>query len=170
MKNSDNLGFSFYATELMVFLSQVAVIFLVAFFTTDLLRNETRLAEFAAAKINGSTMGEIGLTLVAITLWLGVLTVFKEFVESPLLAKIFTEVLAELPRTIYFFGSSISAVVLAIAFYTVSHPESSSKPAYGYFSIAGWLALTAFIYGCGLKALLTSKARRQQVASAGSKV
>ena len=162
MKTNQKSCLSFYFTELAIFLSQVAVIFLVAFFTTDLLRNETRLAEFSGAKINGSTMGEIGLTLVAITLWLGVLAILKEFVESPLLSKISSEVLSELPRTIYFFGSSISAAVLAIAVYIANHPETSSRPASGYFATAGLLAFTAFVYGCGLKAILTSKARKQQ--------
>lgn len=161
LTQTGKLNASFYFTELLIFLSQVIVIFLVAFFTTDLLRNETRLEEFANAKINNSTMSEIGLTLLAITLWLGVLTIIKEFADSSFLSKLSGEILNELPRTIYFFGSSITAAILAIAVYTMNHPASHAKPASGYFLLAAWLALVAFIYGCGLKALLTVKARKK---------
>lgn len=158
----------FFITEALVFVSQVVVFFLVAFFTSDLLRNEERLAEFAASKINNNTISELGLTLLAITFALGSITFIKEVAPpSGIIERLSREVLHELPRTIYFFGSSLTAITLATAIFISNHPQPNSKPAVFVF-MSSFSAITAFVYGCGLKTLLIKKERQKNLGSKGA--
>ena len=105
----------FITVEFFVFASQVIVIFLVTFFTTDMLSNETRLTEFVAGNLNVNTMTELGLTLFAATFVFGVVAIAKEVASAPIVELVASEVLAEIPRTIYLFGSTITAVTVAVA-------------------------------------------------------
>ncbi|MDP2762642.1 MAG: hypothetical protein Q8O64_19950 [Sideroxyarcus sp.] len=157
IKSPETLGINFWVTEFFVFLSQVAVIFLVAFFISDMFHSESRLTEFVNGKINTNTMTELLLTLFAITFVMGLLAIAKEIIPSSLFEKIAGEVLNELPRTIYLFGSSITAVTAAVATFIYNHPDSTNKPAVGFFTMSVFFALTFFAYGCGAKALLTLK-------------
>lgn len=156
---------SFIFTELCIFSSQVFVFFLVAVFTSDFLRNEERLNEFSISKVNGNTMTELGLTLLAITVALGVLTILSALASSKFIERLSHEILQELPRTIYFFGSSITAITIAVAVFIDNHPTASTKPASGFAAIAVFFALSFFTYGCGLKALLLAKERRLATAA-----
>lgn len=150
-------GISFVFTELCVFLAQVLVIFIVAFFISDSLSSEERLTEFVNGKINMHTMYELGLTLFAVTFVLGLLTLIKEGVPSSYVEKIIGEVLFELPRTIYLFGSCITASTVAMAFFLSAHPQATTQPAAGYFGLSAFFALSFFGYGCGAKAFFLSK-------------
>ena len=156
-KPAETLGVSFWVTEFFVFLSQVAVIFLVAFFISDMFHSESRLTEFVNGKINTNTMTELLLTLFAITFVMGLLAIAKEIIPIGLVEKIASEILYELPRTIYLFGSSITAVTAAVATFISNHPDATNKPAAGFFAMSVFFALTFFAYGCGAKALLTLK-------------
>lgn len=150
----------FIITELFVFLSQVFVFFLVTVFTSDFLRNEERLAEFIKSKINSHTWGELGFTLLAITVALGVIAIIKEMASSKFVGNIAREVINELPRTIYVFGSSITAMMLAVAVFYYNQPPAASKQAQSFFVMAGLFAIATFTYGFGIKAALTLKARK----------
>lgn len=150
-------GISFVFIELCVFAAQVLVIFIVAYFISDSLASEERLTEFVNGKVNTHTMKELGLTLFAVTFVLGLLALVKEFVPSTYVEKVSTEVLLELPRTIYLFGSSITASTIAIAFFLSSHPEATKQPASGYFWLSAFFALSFFGYGCGAKGVLLLK-------------
>lgn len=145
-------GISFVFLELCVFAAQVLVIFVVAYFISDSLASEERLVEFVSGKVNTHTMKELGLTLFAVTFVLGLLALVKELVRSDYVEKVSTEVLLELPRTIYLFGSSITASTIALAFFLSSHPEATKEPASGYFWMSAFFALSFFAYGCTAKA------------------
>lgn len=150
-------GISFVFIELCVFAAQVLVIFIAAYFISDSLSSEERLTEFVNGKINMHTMKELGLTLFAVTFVLGLLTSIREVVPSSYVEKVSGEVLLELPRTIYLFGSSITASTIAIAFFLSSHPQATTQPAAGYFGLSAFFALSFFGYGCVAKALFLSK-------------
>lgn len=157
-------GISFVFIEFCVFSAQVLTIFIVAYFISDSLASEERLTQFVTGKVNTHTMKELGLTLFAVTFVLGVLALIKEIVSSNYAEKVSTEVLLELPRTIYLFGSSITASTIAIAFFLSSHPEATSQPASGYFWLSAFFALSFFGYGCGAKALFLSKRAKSSAA------
>lgn len=147
-------------TELFVFLSQVFVFFLVTVFTSDFLRNEERLAGFIKTKINSHTLGELGFTLLAITVAVGVIAIIKEMASSKFVENIAKEVINELPRTIYVFGSSITAMMLAVAVFYYNQPPDTSKQAQSFFMMAGLFAVVTFTYGFGIKTALSLKARK----------
>lgn len=157
-------GISFVFIELCVFAAQVLVIFIVAYFISDSLASEERLTEFVNGKVNMHTMKELGLTLFAVTFVLGLLALVKEFVPSDYVEKVSTEVLLELPRTIYLFGSSITASTIAIAFFLSSHPEATKQPASGYFWLSAFFALSFFGYGCVAKGVLLHKRAKSSAA------
>jgi hypothetical protein len=150
-------GISFVFIELCIFAAQVLVIFIVAYFISDSLASEERLTEFVNGKVNMHTMKELGLTLFAVTFVLGLLALVEKFVPSGYVEKVSTEVLLELPRTIYLFGSSITASTIAIAFFLSSHPEATKQPASGYFWLSAFFALSFFGYGCVAKAVFLPK-------------
>lgn len=150
-------GISFVFIEFCIFAAQVLVIFIVAYFISDSLASEERLTEFVNGKVNMHTMKELGLTLFAVTFVLGLLALVEKFVPSGYVEKVSTEVLLELPRTIYLFGSSITASTIAIAFFLSSHPEATKQPASGYFWLSAFFALSFFGYGCVAKAVFLPK-------------
>lgn len=157
---SNNSRFDFFVTELFVFLSQVFVIFLVAVFTSDFLRNEDRLVEFVTSRVNKNFLSELGLTLLAITVAIGLLTIVKTFGPEGKIEALSQKLLTELPHTIYFFGSSITATTLSVAIFTANHSQSESMQASSYSAMAAFFAISTFIYGFGLKALVLSKTKR----------
>lgn len=160
IKSSEALGINFWFIEFCVFISQVVVIFFVSFFISDMFRSEGRLTEFVNGKVNTNTITELLLTIGALIFVMGALAVAKEFIPSNMVEKIAGDVLHELPRTIYLFGSSITAVTAAVATFIYNHPESTSKPAAGFFAMSAMFAFTFFAFGCGAKALLTLKKNR----------
>lgn len=156
---------SFVFIEFCVFSAQVLVMFIVAYFISDSLASEERLTEFVSGKVNMHTTKELGLTLFAVTFVLGLLALVKEFVPSAYVEKVSTEILLELPRTIYLFGSSITASTIAIAFFLSSHPEATTQPASGYFWLSAFFALTFFGYGCVAKGVFLAKRAKYSAAS-----
>jgi magnesium-transporting ATPase (P-type) len=150
----------FIFIEFCIFISQVAVIFFVAFLISHMFSNETRFTEFISGKLNAQTTTELGLTLLAVTFVLGVLAILKQLEPSSLLEKIVNEVISELPRTIYLFGSSITAISLSIAVYAYIHPQETLKPL-NFFAHAAFFALSFFTYGCLLKYYFLPKSVRQ---------
>lgn len=78
---------TFYLTELCVFLSQVVVIFLVAYFISDMMQSEERLSSFVTSKVNALTFREFWLTLFSVTFVLGLLFIIKETAPSRFIEK-----------------------------------------------------------------------------------
>lgn len=150
----------FVFIEFCIFISQVAVIFFVAFFISHMFSSESRFTEFITSKMNAHTMTELVLTLIAVTLVLGILAILKQISSSALLEKIVSEVINDLPRTIYLFGSSITAITLSVAVYINIHPEEAIKP-FKYFASAAFFALSFFTYGCLLKYFLLPTSIRE---------
>lgn len=157
--------FELVATELCVFLSQFFVFFIVTFFISNMLNDEDKLTDFVSGKLNGSTSLEIFLTLFAITSVIGLLFFIREMTISGFAEKVAREVIRELPRTIYLFGSSISAVTIAAALFLLMNPESMEEVEEGSdLGVGGIVAMSLFIggsffaYGLAIKCGLNRKA------------
>lgn len=155
---------SFVFIELCVFIAQVLIIFIVAYFISDSLDSEKRLTEFVNGKVNSATMKELGLTLFSATFVLGLLTLAKEFIPSKFVETISSEIILELPRTIYLFGSSITASTLAIASFLSSHPEVTTRPTPNYLWASAFFAVSFFTYGCAIKLILLIKQKHSSKA------
>ncbi|HTN29905.1 MAG TPA: hypothetical protein VL178_03610 [Pseudomonas sp.] len=152
---------TFYLTELCVFLSQVLIIFLVAYFISDMMQSEERLSSFVSSKVNALTFREFWLTLFSATFVLGLLFIIREMAPSRFVEKIATEVINELPRTIYLFGSSMTALTAAVAVFLAVNPTENAIPAAGLFGTSLFFAFIFFVYGCGAKFLLIRKKRQR---------
>lgn len=146
-----------FRTELFVFLSQVFVFFLVAVFTSDFLKNEQHLAEHIKIKVNNNTFEELGLTLLAITVALGTIFIIKQIIQLEIVDRVASEILIELPRTIYIFGSSITGLMLAVAWFYLINQSTQPNMARTFILISVVFSIIAFLYGYGLKVALARK-------------
>ncbi|HEY0917092.1 MAG TPA: hypothetical protein VGE22_19600, partial [Solimonas sp.] len=104
----------FFLLELFIYLSQVFMFFIVAVMASNFLGDEETLVRFMNSKINDQSFNEVGFMLVAIVVTVGVLTTIASMVRNSSWQELLTrEVLRELPRAIYAFGSSVSGPMIA---------------------------------------------------------
>lgn len=139
----------FILSEFVVFLSQVVVFFMVAVFTSNFLNNEDKLAAFASQKINNGSIGELGLTLLATLVVIGFFAAVGRIFDNRYVDFYVHEVLCEMPKTIYFFGSAATGTMLAISlFFHLNPTENSSAQVFVVLSL--YFAFLCFLYGCVL--------------------
>lgn len=153
----------FFLIEISIFLTQILIIFFVAFFISHMFSSETRFTEFINGRLNTQTLPELGITFIVFFAVLGGLNLLDDKQTNPLLGKIIREVKSDLPRMIYLFGSSITATTLAVAVYVYIHPQESIKP-FNYFGHAAFFAINFFVYGCVMKYyLLPENVKKEMV-------
>lgn len=139
----------FVLTEFFVYLSQVAMFFLVAVLTSNFLRDEQRLISYMNSKINVDTGCEIVATMIAIAATVGIISgITKAAPKSSLLERVADEVLAEAPRTAYVFGSGVAGTLLAAALFLRYHPHPQGPQTAYVVAVAVLWALVGFVYGC----------------------
>jgi hypothetical protein len=151
------LSASLFVIELTIFAFQVLTIFIVAFFISDMFASEQKFNGFISGKINATTVKEFLLTLFSVTFCLGLVTIAKELAPNKFISRIATEILDEIPRTIYLLGSNVTAVTLAIAVYLPQKSSASIPVAGGLYIVSILFAVTFFIYGFGIKVLLVRR-------------
>lgn len=140
----------FIFTELAIYLSQIFMFFVVAALTSNMLRDEASLTNYMNARINDHSLEEVGYIIVATLLTIGIFSALSRIIKfSGWLEGLSDEVLNEIPRTIYFFGSSVTGAMVAAAIFLHNHP-SVKAPAIGYWLFMAFVfGLGAFLYGCG---------------------
>lgn len=139
--------------EISAYISQVAVFFLVAILMSNLLQDEKTLAELINSRVGPGFWREIICTIFASLAWLGTLSVTSACLPSKAWTQIIRDTLNELPRTIYFFGSSVSGLMLAAAVAEWFHPALRHL-AYRFSGVAFSWAVVLFAYGFMLKLML----------------
>jgi hypothetical protein len=155
------LSVSFFIIELTIFAFQVLTIFIVAFFISDMFTSEQKFNGFISGKINAVTVKEFLLTLFSVTFCLGLVTIAKELAPTNFISRITTEILDEIPRTIYLLGSNVTAVTLAIAVYLPQKSSTTIPVAGGLYIVSLLFAVVFFMYGFGIKALLVRRRNKQ---------
>lgn len=158
-----------FATELMVFLSQILVFFTVAFLMSNMFASEQKLNEFINGKLNATTVSEFIWTLVAVICCHGLIDFLGRLAPGKFFSRISAEVLDDFPRTIYLFGSSTTAIFLSIAMYSAIHPSTTKSiggifmtipvGTFSYLSI--FFGLTFFLYGFFLKTRLACQREKK---------
>lgn len=138
----------FVFSEFVVFLSQIAVFFMVAVFTSNFLNSEEKLVAFSEQKINDGSLAELGLTFLAILVVIGLFSALGKIFDNKCVDHYVNEILCEMPKTIYVFGSAATGAMLAISLFAHLHPtdEISAK---GFAALSLFFAFMMFIYGCG---------------------
>lgn len=138
----------FVFSEFVIFISQVAVFFMVAVFTSNFLNSEEKLVKFSEQKINDGSLAELGLTFLAILVVIGLFSALGRIFENKHIEYYVNEVLCEMPKTIYVFGSAATGAMLAISLFAYLHPADDVN-AKGFAALSVMFAFMMFIYGCG---------------------
>lgn len=138
----------FIFSELVIFISQVTVFFMVAVFTSNFLNCEEKLVEFSEQKINDGSLAELGLTFLAILLVIGFFSALGRIFDNKHVEYYVNEVLCEMPKTIYVFGSSAAGAMLAVSLFAHLNPTDEVN-AKGFAILSITFAFMMFIYGCG---------------------
>jgi hypothetical protein len=150
---------AFITDELSVYIGQIFMFFIVAIVTSNILRNSNELIVFMNSRINSNSIYDIIATMIAIAATVGVVAaVTKAAPKSSLLEHLADEMLAEAPRTIYVFGSSVAASLFAAAIYLGTHNEPNSPSITKLIVIAILFAIVAFAYGCAFAYAFKHKA------------
>ena len=144
--------------EACIFAAQVFIFFWVAILTTSFL-DPGQLAELVKSRINDHLGPEILATLLATSACLGVLFAFER-TSGIAIAKEVTEfILDELPRTAYYFGSSVAGIIFAVAWHKAFHPDGKHPSAMQLLQLGGGWALLAFAYGAVGRLMLRRNGR-----------
>ncbi|RXS44608.1 hypothetical protein EST55_03770 [Idiomarina sp. 29L] len=136
----------FVFSELVIFMSQVLVFFMVAVFTSNFLNSEEKLVEFANQKINDGSLTEVGLTFLAILVVIGLFSALGRIFDNKYVEFYVNEVLCEMPKTIYVFGSSATGTMLAISLFIYRNPAEGAS-AQGFAALSFLFAFMMFLYG-----------------------
>ncbi|WER45592.1 hypothetical protein CupriaWKF_15030 [Cupriavidus sp. WKF15] len=142
------------ALEFGVFLAQMAVFFLVAVFLSHFLESRELLNAYTEAKLGNHLLAEFWFTLLGVVVMLGLLSLIAGIAHTNALGRLSSEVLQEVPRTIYFFGSTAAGTASAWAVHEWAYGTSSA--AIEALRAAAIFASGAFVAGFILKALLSS--------------
>lgn len=138
----------FIFSEFVIFVSQVAVFFMVAVFTSSFLNSEEKLVAFSEQKINDGSLAELGLTFLAILVVIGLFSAVGRIFDNRHVEHYVNEILCEMPKTIYVFGSAATGAMLAISLFVHLHPTDEVN-AKGVAVLSVLFAFMMFIYGCG---------------------
>ncbi|MGP9677842.1 hypothetical protein ACT3TC_04240 [Halomonas sp. AOP27-A1-41] len=138
----------FVFREFVIFMSQIAVFFMVAVFTSNFLNSEEKLVAFSEQKINDGSLAELGLTFLAILVVIGLFSALGRIFDNKYLDYYVNEVLCEMPKTIYVFGSAATGAMLAISLFAHLHTTNEVN-AKGFVLLSALFAFMVFIYGCG---------------------
>ncbi len=153
----------FFISELVAFVTQILIFFCVGVLLSKVLSNETDVIKFAENKLG--SWQEFTLTLIATIFALGLLTTIQRLwnSENGFWNKTIDNTLLEFPRTLYLFGSSLTAAAIVVGLYLWLNPNADTENnpiLFIRYSIV--FAMTFFIYGCGVKFLLVRKTLRKK--------
>lgn len=145
------------ALEFGVFFAQTAVFFVVAMCTSHFLKDKVLLQKYSDSKISEHIFPELLYTIIGVLLVLGLLSFVSRLGPTNALGRLSAEIEQEVPRTILFFGSTLTGTVLAWAGHEFFYGTVSA-----FFHALGaalMIATPSFTVGFILKALLKTNAR-----------
>lgn len=144
--------------EFSLFFAQTVIFFLVAVFISHFLESRELLNAYSEAKLGKSLIAEFWFTLLGVVVVLGMLSLVAGIARTNALGRLSAEVLQEVPRTIYFFGSSLTGTALAWVIHEWAYGTPSE--AINALGAAAIFAAGAFGTGFTLKALLNRQGPR----------
>lgn len=146
----------FIFNEFVIFLSQILVFFIVAVCASNLLTCEEKLVAFAERKIIGNSPSELGYIFLATVLVIGFFAILGRVFDNKYVEFYVNEILYELPRTIYFFGSATTGTMLAISLFLYLNPTEDIS-SQRFLALALIFSIAVFIYGCAFSFALKRK-------------
>lgn len=145
-------GWRYLIIELSVSLSQMAIFFFLALFSTNFLTDKEALQSFMDRSVNTTTFPQFWLTILSIFVVSGFLfALIQACRNNKFVEQIAQQVLLEIPRVISIFGSSVFALMLAITIHLSNFPEDK-EPFVSKFLILGSLFWSvSFMYSFALR-------------------
>jgi hypothetical protein len=140
--------------ELSVFIAQSLMVFLVAVLMSDLLSDGRRLARVVVAKAASLSVREMVATALAFAVVMGLVALIRHMsTPNGALKRVFTELVMEIPRAMYFVGANLLGVAIAAGMYAASKPaERDVIPTLVSLALYG---VVMFIYGFLARTFLT---------------
>ena len=121
------------------------------FLVSGSLTNEEKLVTFLDSKIHDNSLSEVGYAILGTIITFGIiLMIVKASPTSRWLEEISDDVLASISRTIYFFGSSVTGSILAVALYSRLNPAEENPTPEFWLGLSVIFGVGAFLYGCGI--------------------
>lgn len=146
----------FFIHELALYASQIFIFFLVAVFASDFLKSEERLVDFSKARLNDGTGLEFIYVFIATFTVIGILKMLEEFISSRVIKDVLLDVVKEVPKIIYLFGSTATSVMIASALYLYQNPDPKT-PLKGMVVVTIIFTAVIFIYGSTASYMLKRK-------------
>jgi len=142
--------------ELTIYFSQVFVFFCVSIMISNMLTNEENLTKYISSKVNNYSLIEILYIIVATIFVVGFLYILGKILNKfDFAEEIIDDILRSIHRTIYFFGSSVAGIMLAIATSIAFHSKVKKLVPIGWIIYAVLFGISIFIYGYAIKTLLS---------------
>ena len=136
----------FILHEFGLYFSQIIIFSIVGIFASDFLKNEDRLVAYVNTRFNGNSPLEFLYVIFATLSVIGVLKVIDEVVEHKVLKGLITDVVNEIPKIIYFFGSSVAGLMLTITMFLYKNPNQED-PVLKFALFGVFFAVVMFVYG-----------------------
>lgn len=142
-------SFQFIISEILIYLTQIMLFFWVTFLVSGSLNDEIRLVKYVESKINENSLSEVGYIILATLLVLGIIFfIAKAAPATGWLDELADDVFLSISRTIYFFGSSVTGAILAIALFSYLNPDKNNATPAIWLGLSLVFGLGAFLYGC----------------------
>lgn len=145
----------FILREAILYVAQIFIGFFVIFFLTHIFCDEEIVTSVINSKITPNILKELGYTILSITLALGVISLLQKITDNKFTDIILNEVMLEMPRAIYFFGSQMTSAIISLAIAVNLYPSSIKSKEILFMAFV--ISFATFLYGCGLKYLLKRK-------------
>ena len=113
-----------------------------------MLKDEVSLTTYMNSKINEHSSWDLVYIVIATLLTTGILRMLVRFFKpTGFLESLSDEVLNGIPGAIYFFGSSVTGVIIAAAIFVQNHPDKNNPTLASFVLEAAMFGLMIFIYG-----------------------
>ncbi|TXC79086.1 hypothetical protein [Paraburkholderia azotifigens] len=109
-----------FREEIITYGFQVFVFALTAVFICGFFQNNQALLAHMSDRINDLSMKELGFSLLAIIVAAGSIVLLWYLTGWEWLATIMGKIVGEVPRTLYFFGSSVGGLLIAASVGSIS--------------------------------------------------
>lgn len=156
----EKLDVEFFAVETSIFALQTAVLFLVGYFGSYMFTNEQKFIELVNSRVSSLSVNEFMITMLVLVFCFGVVALAYFFTPISAFQRVLRELVSEFPRTVYLFGSNLSALGLLMYAYACEHPGVKVGTPEKYLKIAVFFAVAFLFIGIGFKCLIVLRGQK----------
>ena len=117
----------FIFTEVIAFLVQYGTIFMTVMFSTFFFKNPALIKSFIVKDLNADIGFNFAMGILSCTFMLGIIALIKECNSSKTIEEYTRDVIFDIPRIFYLFGSSISSCASVISILVFFYPKDPAS-------------------------------------------